>query len=147
MFNKKQLEIIRLVGKDGLSLKVAASRLNMTYGNFIEEFHDSEDAQLSYERGQADLEVEVVTVAKQGLLEGDIKKFEFFTNSVLNMAGKNPNKDSLQTKSKKSTVPSVLLNPNKLLEVSDEELQRKIDLKNIEEASKQPIIKKEEDSE
>ena len=132
MFNKKQLEIIRLVAKDGLSHKVCASRLGMTYNNFMEDFQDDESAQLAYERGQADLEVEVVTVAKQGLLEGDVKKFEFFTNNVLNIAGKNMNKDTLQNKNKKSIVPSVLLNPNKLLEVSDEELQRKIDLKNME---------------
>ncbi len=144
MFDKQQLEIIKEVGREGLSLRVAASRLGMVQAKFMAEYEENDDAQLAYESGQAELEVEVVTVAKAGLIEGDQKKFEFLANTVLNMDGKNTAKN-VQAKTKTAIVPKELLNTTSLLELDDEEIQRKIEQELIEEAKKIKVEKKEEE--
>lgn len=146
MFTAKQLEIIKNIGREGLSLRNAASSLNMTYSKFIEQYEESDNAQLAYETGQSELEIEVVTVAKAKLLQGDKDSFNFLANTVLNMDGKNSTK-TVQAKVKKATVPSVLLNPNRLLELDDSELKRKADLKLQEELAKQQQVETKKSSE
>lgn len=146
MFTAKQLEIIKNIGREGLSLRNAASSLNMTYSKFIEQYEESDNAQLAYETGQSELEIEVVTVAKAKLLQGDKDSFNFLANTVLNMDGKNSTK-TVQAKVKKATVPSVLLNPNRLLELDDSELKRKADLKLQEELAKQQQLETKKSSE
>lgn len=128
MFTKDQLSIIKNIGKEGLSLRNAASSLKMTYNKFLEEYEDSDEAQLAYETGQSELEVEVVTVAKTKLLQGDKDSFNFLANTVLNMDGKNSTK-TVQSKMKKTAIPSMLLNPSAVLEIDDDELKRLSDLK------------------
>lgn len=141
MFDKQQLEIIKEVGREGLSLRVAASRIGMVHGKFMSEYEENEEAQLAYESGQAELEVEVVTVAKAGFID-DQKKFDFLANTVLNMDGKNTAKN-IQTKQKTAAVPKELFNPTSLLELDDEELKRKAEQKLIEESKKvKPITDK-----
>lgn len=133
MFTAQQLEIIKNTGREGLSLRNAASSLQMTYSKFMEMYEESENAQLAYETGQSELEVEVVTVAKVKLTQGDKDSFNFLANTVLNMDGKNSSK-TVQSKQKKASVPSVLLNPRSLLEIDDEELKRQQDMKEIEQS-------------
>ncbi len=138
MFTKQQLEIIKNIGKEGLSLRNAASSLKMTYSKFMEEYEESEPAQLAYETGQSELEVEVVTVAKSKLLQGDRDSFNFLANTVLNMDGKNSTK-TVQSKQKKASVPSVLLNPLQILEIDDDEMKRKAELKEEERRRKEEL--------
>lgn len=128
MFNKKQILTIQECGQNGYSLKVAGSELNMTYADFLDMYEDDVDAQKAYEKGQALLEVETVTLARLKMKEGDQKSFEFISGSVLKMGGKPTGKSDTPGagKTKKVDVPSVLFNPGKLLEVSDEELQQRI---------------------
>lgn len=136
MFDKNQLEIIKKIGKEGLSLRNAASSLKMNYSKFMEEYEESEEAQLAYETGQSELEIEVVTVAKAKLLQGDKDSFNFLANTVLNMDGKNSSK-TVQQKTKKVAIPKILLNPNAILEIDDDELKRLADNKEADRKAKE----------
>ncbi len=146
MFSKQDLATIETVGKEGLSLKVAASQLKMTYGRFKDEFEDSEEAQIAYERGQSYLEIEAVTMVKLRMKDGDQKAFDFITDSVLNMNGKNRKNDMKQAGSKQGVVPSILLNPDQLLELDDDELKRRMLEKQITETvGKKPVVEEVEE--
>lgn len=141
-FTQEQLEVIKSVGKKGLSIGVAASELNMLKSKFMEAYHESEEAQLAYEKGLADLEKQVNTVAHKGMLEGDAKKFEYFTKDVLNMSGKGSKQEG-PANTKKVELPKLLFNPDLLLEIDDEELERRMHEKaNIEATPATKEVKK-----
>ena len=121
MFNNKQLEIIKKVGAEGLDLSVAAAELDMLYVKFLEEYNDSEEAQLAFEKGRAMLKIKVVTLANAQMEKGDPKALEFVSEKILNMSGK-VKVDTGVTSSKKNNVVNPLLNPDLLLAMDDGEL-------------------------
>lgn len=146
MFSKEQLATIKSSGAEGLSLKATASMLKMTYSKFNEAYQESESAQLAFETGQAELELEVVTVAKTIFKGGDKSSFDFLIRDVLNISGKGK-VDAPQSKTKRVEIPSMLLALGNLLGVDDEELARKQALKYDEENSKAKPVKNKKDEE
>lgn len=141
MFTEQDYQKIKQASKEGLSLNSCASCLDMTYSNFITEYEEDEEAQKAFEKGRMELEMEIVLIAKSGLQEGDAKKFEFFTDKVLNMNSKV--KVDNKSNNKKSVVPKELLDTRLILEIDDDEVQREIELERLAEESKKAIIEEE----
>ena len=123
MFTKAQLNEIKRCGKEGWSLRVVASKLGITRQEFMEMYQDNKDAQLYYEAGLSDAEIQLMVVAKSGM-EEDQKKFSFVAEQI-GLTGSNREKltpKEAPVKVKKEEKNPMLLNPLSILNLDEDKI-------------------------
>jgi hypothetical protein len=141
MFTKKQLKELEEIAALGYTFDIAASQLDMTYSDFIDEYSESPEAQKAWEKGESAFNVEQLTILIEKAKGGDQKAMELYKKIIDEKKAKMA---ALGTKKKQADVPDILFNPMNILKIDDSKLSEKIKEK---EASKGKNNQSEEEEE